>query len=262
MIAPYYNDGLCTIYHGDIFDVLPALPSSLDTFDLIFTSPRYNLGTSPHGQFGHWKDGQKSGGHHKWEEGITEDGIGYDEATDADPPAVYQAWQQMVLAQCWEHLSDAGAIFYNHKPRVQRDGLWSPLTLNPGLPVRQIITWDRGSGLNYAKTCYVPTYEWIVVFAKLAWRLKSQAASGVGDVWRIPADRGNEHPAPFPVALPARAIETAAPMSVLDPFMGSGSTLLATQEAGVPAVGIDLSERYCEMAANRLAQGSLFGATA
>lgn len=77
-------------------------------------------------------------------------------------------------------------------------------------------------------------------------------------MWRIPPDAGNEHPAPFPVALPQRAIETAGPQYVLDPFMGSGSTLLAAQAQGVRAVGIDVSEAYCEQAAIRLGKGSLF----
>ena len=77
-------------------------------------------------------------------------------------------------------------------------------------------------------------------------------------MWRIAPDVGNEHPAPFPVALPARAIETTAPTVVLDPFMGSGTTLLAAQQLGVEAVGIDVSEAYCVQAATRLGKGSLF----
>ena len=123
--------------------------------------------------------------------------------------------------------------------------------------MRQIITWARAGGMNFAPTHYVPTYEWIIVFAKPDWRLKSKAASGVGDVWRVPQEP-SDHPCPFPIGLPARAIESAGPRTVLDPFAGSGTTLRAAKDAGVHAVGIEKSERYCEMIVKRLAQGSLF----
>jgi hypothetical protein len=124
----------------------------------------------------------------------------------------------------------------------------------PNLPLRQIIIWARAGGVNFAPTHYVPTHEWIMIYAKDAWRLKSKAASGVSDVWRIPQDSDNPHPAPFPIGLPARAIETTAPRLVLDPFAGSGTTLRAAKSAGVRSIGIEISEAYCEMAAKRLSQ--------
>lgn len=259
-LTPYYEDDLVTLYNADCMDVLPRLSG----VDLVFTSPPYNLGTSPGaGGFGHYRDGQSSGGGDqtgkngkKWA-GSGPAGIGYDDHRDAMPYPAYREWQRSVLTACWGTLSETGAIFYNHKPRVQADTLWTPLDLNPGLPVRQIITWARSGGTAFSPASYVPTSEWIVVFAKPDWRLASRTASGVGDVWRTPQDQGNPHPAPFPVGLPGRAIDTTAPSLVLDPFVGSGTTLRAAKDAGVRAVGIERSERYCEMAVKRLAQGSL-----
>jgi modification methylase len=252
-MEPYYDDGVCTIYHGDCLEVLPQMAP----VDLIFTSPPYNLGVTTGGGFGHWKDGDTRGGGGKWRGSSPTGGIQYGAHDDAMPPAEYEAWQRKVLETCWSRLCDTGAIYYNHKPRIQASSLWLPLTLNPGLPVRQIITWARAGGINFAPTHYAPTYEWIIVFAKDGFRLKSRAASGIGDLWRVPQEGRNAHPAPFPLGLPARAIETTAPRSVLDPFMGSGTTLRAAKDAGVRAVGVEVEERWCEMAAKRLAQEAL-----
>jgi site-specific DNA-methyltransferase (adenine-specific) len=256
---PYYSDDSVTLYHGDCLDVLPTLGA----FDLIFTSPPYNLGVSAGGGFGHYSDAaglRQRGGGGKWTGGAL--AHGYSEHDDAMSLEVYEDWQRACLTAFWSHLSPHGAIFYNHKPRVQAGTLWLPLTLNPGLPVRQIITWARSGGMNFAPTHYVPTYEWIIVFARSAFRLKSKGASGVGDVWRVNQETNPDHPAPFPVGLPARAIETIAPATVLDPFAGSGTTLRAAKDAGVHAVGIESSELYCERAAKRLSQESLFSVSA
>lgn len=250
-MKPYYEASGCVIYHGDCEEVLPSLPP----VDLVFTSPPYNLGVTAGGGFGHYVDDagmRKRGGGGKWTGGALANG--YSDHDDAMSLEDYETWQRRVLELCWSRLTDVGAIFYNHKPRVQAGSLWTPLALNPGLPVRQIITWARAGGINFAPTHYMPTYEWIVVFARPAFRLKSKAASGVGDLWRVPQESNTDHPAPFPVGLPARALESVAPGSVLDPFMGSGTTLRAAKDAGIPAIGIDESERYCEIAAKRLAQ--------
>lgn len=252
MSTPYYSDDAVTLYHGDCIDVLPAICS----VDLIVTSPPYNLGVTTGGGFGHYKDGQIRGGQGKWG-GTDRDGITYSDHDDAMPYEDYKYWQRGCLSAMWATLSDRGAIFYNHKPRVQASALWTPLELNPGLPLRQIVIWSRAGGMNFAPTHYVPTHEWLCVFAKPGFRLRNKGASGVGDVWRVPQESNPDHPAPFPIGIPARAIETTAPSLVLDPFAGSGTTLRAAKDAGIPSIGIEKSERYCEVIAKRLAQGVL-----
>lgn len=261
-VKAYYEQDGITLYHAKAENVLPEI--SAGSIDLVFTSPPYNLGVTTGGGFpnkeraGHYAADApmgKRGGQGKWKNAALANG--YEEFADAMPPEEYTAWQRSILTECWRTLSDGGAIYYQHKPRVQDCRLITPLEYNPGLPLRQIIIWARAGGINFAPTHYVPTHEWIVVLAKPGFRLKSKGASGVGDVWTIAQELNNPHPAAFPLALPARAIETTNCQSALDPFSGSGTTLVAAKLAGIKAVGIEQSERYCEMAAKRLAQGVL-----
>ena len=233
MTEPYYSDDHCTIYHGDCRDILPTL------FDveLVLTSPPYNLNG----------DGNQSGG--TYFRNLSE---GYASHSDDMPHAEYVKWQHEVLTACWSTLTDNGAIYYNHKPRVGGARVRLPLDLIPHeMPVRQVVIWDRGSGFNRQFTYYVPAHEWILMVAKPAFRTNTRS---VDDVWRIPFETGGEHPAPFPLSLALRAIGTTDAGLIADPFMGSGTTLRAAKDLGRKAIGIEIEERYCEIAAKRLAQ--------
>jgi site-specific DNA-methyltransferase (adenine-specific) len=234
-VKPYYQDDAVTIYHARCEDVIPYL----NVLGGVVTSPPYN-------------QGDMSGGYANL-------AGGYASYEDALPPDEYVAWQRAILAGCWERLEDRGAIFYNHKPRI-RDGVaWLPLELNPGLPLRQIITWTRPSGCNWSETHLMPLYEWIMLFAKPGFRF-SKATSVVGDVWAVNHQgngRPDGHPAPFPLGLAARAIRILSESTyrpILDPFMGSGTTLRAAKNLGCKAIGVEIEERYCEIAAKRCAQ--------
>jgi site-specific DNA-methyltransferase (adenine-specific) len=239
------------IFLGDCRDVLPTI----GRVDAFITSPPYNLAGSPWPHLGHWKPGDSPGGRSKWRNGSDgSGGVQYGTHQDNMPHAEYVAWQQRVLLMCWERLSDAGAIFYNHKPRPIGGRVWLPLELIPELPLRQIVTWARAGGLNYNPTHYVPTYEWIMVIAKHDFRLRDKSASGAGDVWYIPQESGTAHPAPFPLILPDRILETVAAKTVCDPFMGSGTTGVACVNRGRSFIGIEIEERYFDIARRRLTE--------
>lgn len=244
--------GSATVYLGDCLEVLPTL----SLVDLVFTSPPYNLRTVSTGvgpRLGHYRDGAsmtKRGGNAKWSGGDLAEGYGTHD--DAMSHMDYVLWQKKMLTACWHLLTDKGAIYYNHKQRIM-DGLCvTPLDYNPGLPVRQVITWARAGGMNCTPVYYMPTSEWVVVFAKPDFRLRDQSASAVGDVWYIPQESGTQHPAPFPVALPARAIESTKAVTVLDPFMGSGTTGIACAKLGRKFIGIEIDRRHFDTACKRL----------
>lgn len=80
-----------------------------------------------------------------------------------------------------------------------------------------------------------------------------------GDVWSFPIERRRSHPTQKPLPLISQIVNASSRIggSILDPFMGSGTTLVAAKLDGRKAIGIELEEKYCEIAAKRLAQGVL-----
>lgn len=264
-MKPYYEHGGIQIFHGDCRDILPALPPA----DLIFTSPPYNLGNTTGGGFVKHLSGMayqrthyspdtplsKRGGAGKWSGGAL--AYGYESFNDALPHDEYVALQNELLRIYWNALSEDGAVFYNHKSRVLGGRLICPLDYVPAdlRPfVRQEVVWARAGGINFSPSFYCPTHERIVIVAKPDFRLREKAASGAGDVWYVPQEPDPEHPAPFPEGLPGIAIETTDGKVVIDPMCGQGATLRAAKKRGRQAIGIEICEKYCEIAAKRLSQ--------
>ena len=100
---------------------------------------------------------------------------------------------------------------------------------------------------------------------ELAWTDCVKGVRRFRYLWNGMIQRGDEtlcHPTQKPEALLAWALGlrwTRDFADVLDPYVGSGSTLLAAKASGRRAIGIEIEERYCEIAAKRLQQGVLFG---
>src|SRR3990167_10717068 len=105
-------------------------------------------------------------------------------------------------------IPEDGAIFYNHKWRVQGGLLQDRQDIVSGFPVRQIIIWKRKGGINFNAGYFLPTYEVIYMIAKKNFKLASKA-NALGDVWEISQEFKNEHPAPFPVELTNRIISSS-----------------------------------------------------
>ena len=237
-MLPRLNEILC----DDCLSAMRRMPDA--SVNLVVTSPPYNLLNSS-------GNGMKNGNGGKWAGNALMQG--YAGHSDALPHDAYVEWQRECLREMLRVLTPDGAIFYNHKWRVQKGLLQDRADIMEGFPVRQIIIWQRSGGFNHNPGYFLPTYEVIYLLAKPEFRLAPKAG-GIGDVWRIRQDRDNPHPAPFPVELAQRAIAATTAEVVLDPFMGSGSTAVAALLEGRQYVGIDLSEEYCRLAQERVAR--------
>ena len=230
------------VLHGDCLDVMRGMAA--ETIKVVVTSPPYNIKNST-------GNGLKDGSKGKWPKAALQSG--YDGHDDCLPHGEYVAWQRECLAEMVRLLRPDGAIFYNHKWRVQNGLLQDRADILQGFPVRQIIIWQRSGGINFNPGYFLPNYEVVYLIAKPAFRLAPKA-NAAGCVWRINQENDNPHPAPFPVDLAARCIQSVGAGPVLDPFMGSGTTAIAAEQAGLPWIGIEKSAEYVKMAQDRLAE--------
>lgn len=215
-----------------------------NTIDLIVTSPPYNLKNSTgNGMSVNTKTG-------KWAGNALQNG--YSHYDDCMPIEQYAQWQYDSLKAMYRLLKNDGAIFYNHKWRVQDGLIQDRSDIIRDLPVRQIIIWRRKGGINFNPGYFLPTYEVIYMICKPDFKL-AKKANAYGDVWEFTQEMNNEHPAPFPLALIDRIISSTTAKIILDPFMGSGTTALAAIKNRRQYIGVELSPDYCRKARQRIA---------
>ena len=213
-----------------------------ESVDLFVTSPPYNLKNST-------GNGLKNGAGGKWPRAALQQG--YDGYEDAMPYEEYCEWQRECLSEMMRLLKEDGAIFYNHKWRVQGGLLQDRHEIVCKYPVRQIIIWKRSGGINFNAGYFLPTYEVIYLIAKSKFKLADKA-NRWGDVWEIPQERKNAHPAPYPEELTDRIISATKAELVVDPFSGSGTTGVSAKRYGRDFILIDKSRKYCDMAEERI----------
>jgi len=225
---------------GDALTVMRSLPDKC--VDLVVTSPPYNLKNST-------GNGMKDGRGGKWSNAALMDGYAHHD--DCMPHEEYVEWQRSCLKEMFRLIKEDGAIFYNHKWRVQGGILQDRQDIVHGFPVRQIIIWRRKGGINFNKGYFLPTYEVIYMICKPKFEL-AKGASSHGDIWEFMQEMNNSHPAPFPVALITRIIGSTNAQLVLDPFMGSGTTAIAAKQLKRDFIGIELSPQYVAKAKHRL----------
>lgn len=228
------------VHDGDCIELMNRMP--VGSVDLIVTSPPYNLRNST-------GNGMKDGRGGKWANAKLIKG--YENHDDCMPHEEYVKWQRDCIASMMRVLREDGAIFYNHKWRVQDGVLQDRHDIVEGFPVRQIIIWKRSGGFNFNAGYFLPTYEVIYLICKPDFRLADKA-NAAGDVWQIPQENNNPHPAPFPIELAQRCIQSTNAKIVLDPFMGSGTTAIAAEVCKRDWIGFELSKDYCKLARERI----------
>jgi len=124
---------------------------------------------------------------------------------------------------------------------------------------RAVLVWDKGpaSGMGDLSFPWKGSWEEVYFIGDgFSGRRDEGVLKGHSVVtW---ASKGRAHPNEKPVSLLANLIDKCPAGVIVDPFMGSGTTLRAAKDLGRKAIGIEIEERYCEIAAKRLAQGVLF----
>lgn len=122
---------------------------------------------------------------------------------------------------------------------------------------RQVLVWDtKGAlGMGAMDLPWKPAHQEIYVIGAGFSGKRTTDVLTYAPVQSM-SKGGREHPHQKPIPLMRDLIAKCPPGAVADPFAGSGSTLVAAKALGRPAIGVELEERYCEIAARRLAQGA------
>ncbi len=248
MSRPFYCAGGITIHNADTLTTRAVAPASID---LIVTSPPYNVD------------------------------IAYGRHDDAQSYDSYLGFSERWLQRCLSWLRDDGRMCLNIPLDKNKDGQQSvgadltSIAKRIGWRYHATIVWNEGnisrrtawgSWMSASAPYVIAPVEIIVVLYKEHWKRRS--GSGASDIsrqdfmdwtnglWTFNGESRKRagHPAPFPVELPRRCIKLFSFVgdTVLDPFMGSGTTLAAARGCGRNAVGIEIEQRYCAVARARL----------
>ncbi len=252
-MKPYYQDEWVTIYHGDCREILPTL----ERVDLVLTSPPY--------------DDLRTYGGYGWDFETTAQGL----VRNLSVGGVI-VW---VIGDATIDGSETGTSF---RQALRFKEL--------GLKLHDTMVWIKdGGGAIGSNRSYTQNFEYMFILAKGDIKIFNlikdkpnlsygQDKSGVGrrkangkhkiemrkpsaefsrrnNWWYIPPQKG-EHPAVFPDRLANDHIISWSNEGnlILDPFLGSGTTAVCAKKLNRHCIGIEIEEKYCELAANRCRQ--------
>src|SRR3989338_1707294 len=245
---PYYHNDFIWIYNDDILNLNSIENKSID---LIVTSPPYNVN------------------------------ILYNSHNDTMSYDDYLSFTKKWLERCYDFLKDDGRFCLNIPLDKNKGGQQSvcayitTIAKEIGFKYHSTIVWNEqnisrrtawGSWLSASAPYVIAPVEVIVVLYKKEWKkmsgsrksdvTKKEFMEWTNGVWNFSGESKKRigHPAPFPVELPRRCIKLFSFVgdTILDPFLGSGSTLLACLRTERKGIGIEIDKKYCELAKNRL----------
>lgn len=230
-MKPYYSDDAVTIYHGDALDLLrDGIGAEVGT---VVSDPPYCSGGR---QQANARGILAKSDRAEW---FLTDNMGTD---------TYLWWMREVGRALFSS-AQVGAHFYCFTDwRIYPTVITA--TESVGWALRSCVVWSKNRG-GAMGSFWRNDHELVPVFAKGP--PAPLPNGGFFNVLTATKPQGDEHPTVKPLEVVQRLVE-AGPGIVMDPFMGSGTTLRAAKNLGRKAIGIEIEERYCEIAAKRMAQ--------
>jgi site-specific DNA-methyltransferase (adenine-specific) len=246
-VTPYYDEGGITIYHGDCREIIPQV----GPVKMVFTDPPYGHNNN-NGDLIHRRElalglvpctNEVQPGARP----IANDGP---EANDLVRWMFAATAKLLSPGDCCCCCGGGGGP----DPQFARWSLW----MDEVYDFKQMVVWDKGPlGMGWH---YRRSYETILVGqvpgAACCWYDETNRIENI--IRHIPKviPTASDHPTQKPPKLAGHFIQLHSRPGniVLDPFMGSGTTLVAAKNLGRRAIGIEIEEQYCELAVKQLAQ--------
>lgn len=241
--TPYYADADIAIYHGDSRDILPYLSG-----DLVITSPPYNLNLRV--------DTKRRFIPRQCIP--SEFSTKYNSYTDALQPYDYLDLLAEVLRKS---LYACNHVCWNMQVTTGSKWALANLMAEFADQFKELVVWDKGHGQPAMKDRTLNSaFELVMVFDNTDPRTRQFEFTNFdrgtrSNIWRLPrSKRGANHKATFPESLVEHCLDLFANTDmIIDPFMGVGTTLKVAKRLGKKAIGIEIDELYCEIAAHELA---------
>jgi len=220
-MKPYYEDDAVTIYHGDCREIMPTLESA----DLVLTDPPYGVDLKVK------TTGKRHGFNPQAASVVYEDTpVTIRKLISVALPMMQTMSERMII------FSGPALLMAYPEPRAI-GGVYSP----------------AGTGrCSWGFQCFHP----ILFYGKDPYLVDGLGSRPNGFVDDRPNPNHYDHPCPKPLKWMLWGVSRGSRdgETILDPFMGSGTTLRAAKDLGRKAIGIEIEERYCEIAAQRMSQ--------